>query len=811
MPATIESQQPKAIYSQNSNNLAIKADLDELAKKGRISTPCEINKSLAEKYQEYKDRDYQDWIEKLNTGQMIANLTEGKLVPMRHARTGQMRLVKPDGRWSDNKTVGGKFQFYVTNLMAEWLSSRPARDPICPSDQDQVEAFIDNVKIIQDYYDRKFFNTAYEKKEFMSAANFGTWITRFRFDADADDIICELLPFPACRWDMRVMAEDSPYFIYESKCATSVLEHLLDVDIPDEDASDNYGLQIMEQITRQGTGVRGEGKDRLYGTYENVRGEVVVTEMWLQPEVYCNWDLAFPEKTISGKTIPKGRSLLETFPKGLCAVGINNMQTIIGLYAENHRDHIVSGVYHDRAFSGVGKGVDDAVDVYKELNDLHSQLLAHVKAHSTPGFGYNKDMVSESDARDVGKPRKNIPLDFTNAPDGVRSINDAIQALVPANPAVAGFQYKAELEKDLQSAFQVTAFSEGLPGVNNETATGAKIGESLAMKQLLPQHLNKAAQRMKCDKVIYTLFKRFINKPKWFASRSKNGITAGKYLTGDEFDNVDIDFEIVANSEAPKTPFADEQSLSRLMQFTGGMMGLWEMSQQDPDFTDSIVTAFGIQKLPIMRTPDIARICRKRIEQARGILEEELVTQQIMTAVTGQEVDNTNLAASIVSRLSPPISPKEPFFQQKVQWLSELLDADEMQFAPEELRYIIEEMMDVHLQVATLGQAQMALDQSIPAVMANLPMLIGEQAMNEQNQRLEQQFAMEQQQAQAEQQANDPTAKMQLANDERQRQHDMTMQERELADNAEERKNSIEQAKLQNSAKAKQANDAKRR
>jgi hypothetical protein len=808
MPATISSQQPKAIYSQNSNNLAVKADLDELAKKGRISRPCKINKSLAEKYQEYKDRDYQDWIEKLNTGQMIANLTEGKLVPMRHARTGQMRLVKPDGRWSDNKTVGGKFQFYVTNLMAEWLSSRPARDPICPSDQDQVEAFIDNVKIVQDYYDRKFFNTAYEKQEFMSAANFGTWITRFRFDPREDDLICELLPFPACRWDMRVMVEDSPYFIYESKCATSTLEYLLDVDIPDEDTSDHYGLQIMEQITRQGTGVRGEGKDRLYGTYENVKGEVVVTEMWLQPEVYCTWDLAFPEKTVSGETIPKGRSLLEMFPKGLCAVGINNMQTIIGLYAENHRDHIVSGVYHDRTFSGVGKGLDDAVDVYKELNDLHSQLLAHVKSHSTPGFGYHKDMVSESDARDVGKPRKNIPLDFTNAPDGVRSINDAIQALVPANPAVAGFQYKAELEKDLQSAFQVTAFSEGLPGVNNETATGAKIGESLALKQLLPQHLNKAAQRMRCDKVIYTLFKRFINKPKWFASRSKNGITAGKYLTGDEFDNVDIDFEIVANSEAPKTPFANEQSLSRLFQFTGGMQGLMEAAQIDMDFTDAVVTAFGIQNLPIMRTPDIARICRKRIEQAKEMLEQELATQQIMTAVTGQPVDNVNLAASIVSRLVPPISSKELYADQKAKWMAELLDSDEMQYAPEELRYVVEEMISVQLQEATLGQAQVGLDTNMGMVMSRLPELVGEQIMNYQNQQLVQQFEAEQQQAQAEQQANDPTAKMQFVNDERQRQADMAMQDKELADNAEERKNSLEQARLQNQKKA---NDAKRR
>jgi hypothetical protein len=671
-----------------------------------------------------------------------------------------MRLVKPDGRWSDNKTVGGKFQFYITNLKAEWFSSRPARDPICPSDQDQIEAFIDNVKIVQDYYDRKFFNTSYERKEFDSLANFGTSITRFRFDPDTDDLICELLPFPACRWDMRVFAEDSPYFIYESKCATSVLQHLLDVDINEDDGTDNYGLQLMEQITRQGTGVRGEGKDRLYGTYVNVPGETIVTEMWLQPEVYCDISLSFPEKTVSGKTIPKGKSLLELFPKGLCAVGINNMQTIIGLYAENHRDHIVSGIYHDRAFSGVGKGVDDAVDVYKELNDLHSQLLTYVKAHSTPAYGYNKDMVSEADARDIGKARKNIPFDFTNAPDGVRSVNDAIQAIVPSNPAMAGFQYKAELEKDLQSAFQVTAFSEGLPGVNNETATGAKIGESLAMKQLLPQHLNKANQRTNCDKVIYNLFKRFINKPKWFASRSKNGITAGKYLTGDDFADVDIDFEIVANSEAPKTPFADEQSLSRLMQFTGGMAGLWEMSQQDPDFTDSIVTAFGIQKLPIMRTPDIARICRKRIEQAKEMLEQELATQQIMTAVTGQPLDNTNLAASIVSQLMPPISPKEMYADQKAKWMAELLDSDEMQYAPEELRYVIEEMISVQLQADTLGQAQVGMDTNLGMIMARLPELVGEQVMNYQNQQLEQEYAASQEAAKAQQQEGQEQAQV---------------------------------------------------
>lgn len=804
MGAIITSTQPKSWYSQNSSNMAIKADLDELAKKGRISNPCTVNQFLLQKYTEYKERDYQDWVEKLNTGQMIANLTEGKLVPLRHGRTGQMRLVKPDGRWSDNRTAGGKFQFYITNLTAEWLSSRPERDPICPSDQDEIEALIADVKIVQDYYDRKFFTVEYEKREFISASQFGTWITRFRYDPDIEDITCELLPFPACRWDMRVSAEDSPYFIYESKCPTSKLEYLLDMEIDEDDGTEHYGLNLMEQITRQGTGVRGEGKDRLYGTANIVQGETVVTEMWLQPEVYCNVELSFPEKTVSGQTIPKGRALMEAFPNGMCAIGVNQMQTIFGLYAENHRDHIVSGIYHDRAFSGVGKGVDDAVDVYKDLNDLHSQLLTHVKLHSTPAYGYNKDMVSSADAKKIGQPRQHIPFDFTNAPDGVKSVNDAIQPILPSNPAVAGFQYKAELEKDLQNSFQVTAFSEGLPGVNNETATGAKIGESLAMKQLLPQHLNKASQRIKSDKVIYNLFKRFVNKPKWFASRTKNNITAGKYLTGDQFADVDIEFEVLPHSEAPKTPFADEQSLSRLMQYTGGAAGLLQLSMQDLEFTDALATAFGATKLPIMRTPDIARICRQRLNRAKEILNQELEIQQIMTKLTGQPIDNTYLAQAVVDKIRPPISPKELYAAQKAQWLADLLDSDELQYESEELRYVVEEMIDRQFQLATLGQMQMQLDQSIPAVIGQLPMLVGEQAMNQQNQMLEQQAAQAQQEAQTQQNGQQQEQnldaeykKAQIQDQLAEAGHNRAMQMEAFKQHGQ-----MEQAKLQNQRKA---------
>jgi len=255
---------------------------------------------------------------------------------------------------------------------------------------------------------------------------------------------------------------------------------------------------------------------------------------------------------------------------------------------------------------------------------------------------------------------------------------------------------------------------------------------------------------MRCDKVIYNLFRKYINAPKFFSTNAKNGITAGKYLSGSDFDDVDIEFEVVADSERPNTPVMKAMAMNTLLQQSGGLAGLIQAAQMDPKITGDVVKTFGAP-VNIPSESDIARVCRKRIEQAKDILQKELAVQGIMVQVTGQAPDNSNLAAQVVSQLMPPISSKEPFYMQKVSWLSELLDADEMQYAPMELRYVIEEMIDVHLQEATLGKAQVEQDQNIASVIANAPMLMGQEIMSRNNQALiqqQQQQQMEQQQAQ---------------------------------------------------------------
>jgi len=92
------------------------------------------------------------------------------------------------------------------------------------------------------------------------------------------------------------------------------------------------------------------------------------------------------------------------------------------------------------------------------------------------------------------------------------------------------------------------------------------------------------------------------------------------------------------------------------------------------------------------------------------------------------------------------------------------------------------------------GQADSQLQMEAAA-----PMMQAQQEMEMANKQAE----VEGQLALQEAQANDPSMQINAQNDERQREVDMAMQERELEDNAEERKATLEQARLQNSAKAK--------
>lgn len=746
-------------------NFAPKRELDELTKRKRSQSPSKLAVALMNKRSDYMDRDDQAWREQYNVGQMVAQKRLGKLQLVRNPFTGMYMFVKRDGRFEDRKALGGLVQFYSTKLLAGWLSSRPEIDPICTSDNDQIEEYIDDVKIVQDHYQNKFYKTPYETDECLSAQDYGTWVTMYRFDPYEQDITCELLPFPACRWDMSKIAEDSGYFIYDSTCSNAELQQILQADIPSDDVSDNYGLNLIQQIAKMGGNVVGQGKDRPYGTNTPDENTNVITQMWLKPEEYCDIELEADEETLAGVDLPKG-SLMEAFPNGMCAVGIQGMRRIIGLYAENHEDHIVSGRYHIQSLSGVGKGISDLIDTSKEMDDLYSQASAYVKMHGMPSWAFNSQVVTEDKVKQISQGRKAIALDFSQAPDGINNVNQVIQHLAPSNPGSSAFDLWEKLNDNMMMASQVTSFSNAFPGVDNTTATGAKIGDANAQMLLVPQLLNKASHRIRSCKVIFNLFKKYVDKPKFFANKTKNPITAGKYLTGTQFNDIEVDFDVVANSEAPINPMMQKEGLMQLYQFTGGLQGLIEASQVDPEMTSHAISLFVPgAKLPIPQKDDIARVCRKRVEQAKEILEVEMANQELMAAL-GMPADNSMLAQSVVSQLNPPVSPMEKWGAQKAEWYQELLDTDELQFAPPQLRLVVEELIRVQIGAELQGQAQLAQATAIAQMAAQAPVMQAQQEQAMQQQQAAEQQAMAQNQAQGQQQLALKAAEMAMRDEE---------------------------------------------
>jgi hypothetical protein len=231
---------------------------------------------------------------------------------------------------------------------------------------------------------------------------------------------------------MRKFAEDSEYFIYEQFLPIRMLKGMLgNIEISEADATGslNYGHLILEALGTRGGSIEDQGRDRLFGNYSTFKEQALVTEMWLKPEMYADVVIQGDEKTVSGEKLPKGGKLIDVFPNGVCFVGLNQMQTVLAIYGENHSDCIVSGIYHLQSHSGIGKGVSDAVDVYKDMNLLHSKAMSYIERFSTPSYGYAKGTVTEELAQQIGDPTINIPFDFSQIPEGMRSIQQLVQPL----------------------------------------------------------------------------------------------------------------------------------------------------------------------------------------------------------------------------------------------------------------------------------------------------------------------------------------------------------------------------------------------
>lgn len=510
------------------------------------------------------------------------------------------------------------------------------------------------------------------------------------------DFRLDLVPFPALRWDLRYRLDDSPWAIMRERTSRNALQRLFgDVRIPRGDGNFDHGLDIIEKMAysgqaQAGYSVKGNERRTLF------KDPVTIEEFWCSPSEYAHIKIKQDEPTLSGDTIPANTSLADIFPDGIVITGLNEMNVITGIHVERHCDYMTQGIWYAKHGSGAGRGLQDLVEIQKRFNADDSQIHNYLRSVSSPAMLVIEEVLGEEGTSEyLNTPGENIPVSMTNVPEKWKLQDVVTPAFQPGNVSGQMFEYTySRLNELAQLAAHVTEFSAGLPGVNNKTATGAKITSANANAIFVPMLQVKGQIRQRVAEMLVKQYPQRFPIERYFPLAGKKGRQAGVWLAGADL-STDLDFEVVRDSELPMNSELKLERYIAFFQMFGGAQGWLAARQMFPEWITNVERIFDVA-MEDEEYNQSAHLCSKRIKQ---------MEQGVMIAPDPM---------ILISLIQPPISQFEPEQDKKALILSDWLD-EEGQDAPLPLRMAVELLIQIHIEQAMMQQAALGMAQGMMA------------------------------------------------------------------------------------------------
>lgn len=514
------------------------------------------------------------------------------------------------------------------------------------------------------------------------------------------DLSAEIVPFTNTRWDLRCTFDESPWAIIRKQTTRGLIQAIFgNVRIPDGKGSD-VGLDVAERLAYSGSANAG------YSTSSNTgktfyKDPATIDEYWIDVGTYGDIVLPKDVMTISGQVIPKG-PLIKWCPDGrpLLVQGLNEMSAIAGIFKEGQKEYTTQGVWYSKAMSGAGRGLNDLVEVNKILNADHAQIHNYLRSVSTPAMGIRIEALGdENRAKYVGTPGMNIPIISSNLPEDMR-MDDIVRPLFqPQSVPGQMFDFTYNRTNELaQLMSHITDFSGGLPGVNNDTATGARITQANSNALFTPPLSVKKEVRQRIAEIAVDLYCKHIPIERYFPLKGKYGRMQGVYLSGASIKKDWLTFEVTQDSELPRNSAIKRDDYTAFFLAFGGFEQYMMAKQSEPEMVQDVERAYGI-KAETQKYNVVEVLCLKRIKQ---------MTQFARMTENPQE---------LLMAINPPISMAEDNVEDKIKWFRGWLDTDDGQEAPLHLRGAVELVIQLYFEndaevsttiAGAMGQAQAA-------------------------------------------------------------------------------------------------------
>lgn len=533
-------------------------------------------------------------------------------------------------------------------------------------------------------------------------------------------IICEQLPFPACRWNPAFRVEDSSWFIYEQESTLSAIQSVLgNVRVPEGESGNSIGMEVMRSLAQMGSPVGGRSGTNDNGTLSK-NETAVITEMYLSADDLYDIKLQGDERTVDGENMPKADHASDVFPNGACAVLLNG-SLLVGLWPEHHSNSVSSGVYHMKPLSGTGRGVADALEMQKRFNREDSANVRNMEARARPAMLHMAGAISAQDRKLLGRSDVDIPVNMQNFPE-MRRLQDVVGPIpaqvVPGDVMQYTYQY---LTDAMQRAYHTTGLGGANPsGVQNNTATYAEMTAQTADDLFTPVLGIKADVRLSTAKKGFYLWVQNNPEPQFvsYATPNKSG-ARGMDISGADVDG-EYEWSVAEGSELPSDKLSKRKSrVAFYSLFQGGATGYFEAKEMKPQEVAEMEREFGFDSTT-ENYDEAGEVCRTRFEMAKGLMAEAAQIREGVVQQFGVQVPPVDPMA-LMNQVRPSLLITESHLQEKGLWFSNLLDTPEGQQMPDEERLLVDAFVK---QMALLAKGQAVGVQTLEneaAVEANAP------------------------------------------------------------------------------------------
>lgn len=552
-------------------------------------------------------------------------------------------------------------------------------------------------------------------------------------DRKVGKICGKTVPYTRIRHEIAQSPEDSPWMRWKERVRLEEIKAAypgVKVGIVDSAMRDS-GLEVEDTMQRLVGGYQNTAMLGYWSKDREQYGEV--THWWLTPPMYSEYIFPIDTETQSG-TIPAGTKATDIFPDGMHFVMISGCDQSLMLENDCHRDHWVSAPYHLRFLAGTGIGINDSVEMQRQFNVVLGLIFTQIRTAALPGWMYDKDAVSPDEVRKLGQPQMSVPVSLRNRADGTR-IEQLVHQMQPGQVPSHLFNYVSLLDANMQTTAGVLDFSNGLPGVDNKTATGAQIASSMAQGHNAPEFALKGDADVRSAKVMLKLAKRYYDAPRFVANAGKYGKQGGQWFSAIDLDEGKIRLQAKKDSWLPNSRLQKQEGIEKVLTLAGGIPGLLQLQEMAPDLLEQIEEAYDITIRGDSFNAN-ALLCRQRIDQLKKLVPQfEQMAQLIAPMVdpmSGMPIDPIQMiAGQILQGLQPPVVPEEPGHNLSINLLRQWLVTDEGKEASPMMRGAVIALIHAHIEASILeaqvqGQAQIA--SQMPEMQMQASMQAGQQA-----------------------------------------------------------------------------------